>query len=309
MGAPRGKLPAGVQLNQVKRLLSAPCNGKWSLAVELALPAIGEGLAVLLVPDPQQILQNYLRPKGGRGGTRFLAPLTRRSTFSASRRKYRTFGGGFPDVDQMIGDSLPGRGFFGGRSAGGLEKWFWTGLEFSDLVGWYWLLTSVATNGLNTWSSNIFHSLVCHSTSSLAGSWKHNYSSGGILPPWQTGFEPWLHEEKNCTFGGLGLFRARDLSTMNNCYVNAVATFEGVGFAQMGPFSLNLWRDGTPVYSAIDGSVDELGVGDIGRLQCEAHFEYTGEWTHGFIGMATGSGAGYENRGALIEGQIFGGYS
>lgn len=308
MGAPRLKLPIGVQVNQVTRLLSAPCQGKWNVAIETAIPALGEAMIMLLTPDPRQILQNYLRPKGSRAGGRFLQGLSARRFSSAGGRRYRMFGVGFPDVDEMIGDSLPGRKFFAGQKIGALSRWMWTGIEFADLVGWYWLLANVGANGLLTWSSNLFHSLVCHSTSSVAGSWKHNYSTGAIDAFWDFGTETWLHEEKNIVFGTNGRFAPADLVQVKGCYVNAVALFQGQGAANMGPFLLTLWNGAIKVFEALDGSAESLDFFEPGSLQCEGHFEFEGFWDHGQISIGNGGGFGYINEAALYEGQIFGGF-
>jgi len=309
MGTPRLKLPIGVQVNQVTRLLSAPCNGKWSLAVELAIPALGEAMLTLLTPDPKQILQNYLRPKGSRAGGRFLQGLSARRHSSAAGRRYRMFGVGFPDVDEMIGDSLPGRKFFAGRTIGTLEKWMWTGIEFSDLVGWYWLMLNVTEQGLLSWSSNIFHSVVCQSTTSLAGSWKLDYTSGGIRPFWSFGSSPWLHNEKNCEFGLNGRFAPIDNVPMKGCYVNVVHLFKGQGFASMGPFTLTLRAGVIIVFQETAGSQESLDVFETGNLQCEAHFETDVTWDSGELTMGEGDGTGYIIETAHFEGQIFGGFS
>lgn len=308
MGSPRTRLPVGVQVNQVVRLFSAPCNGKWSLAVETALPAIGEGLVMLLTPDPKQILQNYLRPKGGRAGGRFLNVLSRRPFASATQRKYRTFGGGFPDVDEMIGDSLPGRRFFSGRTAGALEKWLWSGIEFSDTVGFYWLLADVLSNGLLVWSSNLFHSPICHPNSEVAGSWKHQDDGLGFGWTWDFGGEPWLHDGKNTTFDNLSFFHATDNEVHKGFYMNLFAQFRGQGFALLGPWRLRLFLGVVEVFDSTDGSAEALGFFEEGDLQCEGHFEYPGNWTRGEISINTGSGTGFRNDLSISEGVFFGGY-
>ncbi len=308
MGSPRARLPVGVQVNQVVRLLSAPCQGKWSLGIETAIAPIGEALWVLLTPDPKQILQNYLRPKGGRAGGRFLDILSGRRKMATTDRTVRMWGGGFPDVDEMIGDSLPGRKFFAGRTAGALEKWFWTGIELSDAIGFYWLLADVGANGLLHWSSNLFHSLICHPTSTFAGSWTLFYNTGGIKGLWDTPFHPWLHDEKNCAFGFNGDFHPADGLPVKGIYVNAISLFRGQGAANQGPFTLRLFLGVVEVYNESDGSAEALGFFEEGNLQCEAHFEYEGMWDRGELSMVNGGGSGYRIDGANFEGQIFGGF-
>jgi len=308
MGTPRLRLPVGVQINQVTRLLSAPCQGKWSLAIETAVPAIGEAMFVLLTPDPKQILQNYLRPKGGRAGGRFIDIVSGRRRMVSTNRTVRMWGGGFPDVDEMIGDSLPGRKFFAGRSIGTLEKWLWTGIEISDLIGFYWLLLNVTSNGLLTWSSNLFHSAVCHPNSLLSGSWTHNYASSVIIPHWEIGTESWLHNEKNCNFGFNGQFSSEDGATLTGCYVNAFSSFRGQGFASLGPFTLTLFDGVHKVYEESDGSTENLSFFEEGNLQCEGHFEFEGQWDNGVLSCSVGDGSGFRNDSSQIAGQIFGGF-
>jgi len=308
MGSPRTKLPIGVQVNQVVRLFSAPCNGKWSLAVETALPAIGEGLIMLLTPDPKQILQNYLRPKGSRAGGRFINVLSRRPFASATQRKYRTFGGGFPDVDELIGDSLPGRRFFSGRAIGGLEKWLWTGIEFSDTVGFYWLLADVLSNGLIVWSSNLFHSPICHPNTDVAGSWKNHGSGLGFPYTWTTGGESYLHDEKNTTFDALSFFHATDNESHRGLYINCFASFRGQGIAGIGPWRCRVFDGVVEVADMLDGSAEFLSAFEEGDLQCEGHFEYEGSWSRAQITIGESSGSGFRNDMSEVEGQIFGGY-
>ena len=307
MGKPWARLPIGVSLNYIYKLYSAPCNDKWSLMVETGLPALWKELIVLLTPDPTEILQEYLHPKLGRRGPRFPLLRTRRGEMPGTNRKYRVFGGGFPDVDEAIAHKLPGRDFFAGRTAGRLERWIWTGIDIADLVGFYWLLLGVTEDGLITWASNILHSTHCQANVTLSGSWKRFSCPVTAPEAWASGTEFWLHNEKNCDFDPAGEFGPANFLPQYGCEVNWTMVFIGRGFFLLGPARLRLFNGTDLVYDEIDGSAESLDFSEEGNVQVSASFSYAGPWTKGFLTVTAGTGSGFRCDDWLSEGQIFGG--
>jgi len=158
-----GVLGFGQKLNGIKAITESTCEDKWSIMAETALPAAGEAMYLLLVPDPTQILQNYLRPSPTRGGSKGLHRRHGgyREGRTGRRRWWRTLQ--FPDTDEAIANILPGNDLFKGRQVGLLERWIWTGIDVLDRVGWYWLLIDATNTFVTAWESGIIESRFCTS--------------------------------------------------------------------------------------------------------------------------------------------------
>lgn len=149
------------QLNTIKTLVESTCGDKWHVLAETAIPAAGEALYLLIIPSPQEVLENYLQPRPERSD-----PKKRRS--GHGRRRITQWGHArwwqrmsFPDVDHIIANRLPGAEAFKGRKAGAAERWFWRGIDILDRVGWYWLLLDVGATFVEHWSSGIIESRFC----------------------------------------------------------------------------------------------------------------------------------------------------
>lgn len=150
-------------LNTIRVLTESTCADKWDILIETALPAAGNALYMLIIPDPDEILENYLQPRGRRG-------TAKRAKQGFGRRQGTRWGQlrwwqkiGFPDVDQIIADILPGRDFFAGRQAGAPERWIWRGIDILDRGLWYWMLLDLSANFVVEWGSGIMESRFCTS--------------------------------------------------------------------------------------------------------------------------------------------------
>lgn len=149
------------QLNTIKELVESTCEDKWHLLITLAAPAAGEALLLVLIPSPQEILENYLQPRGRRG--------TKKRANAGTGQRQKTRWGAlrwwqkitFPDVDQIVANNLPGRDVFEGRKTGNAESAFWLGIDVLDRIGWYWLLLDVGRTFISEWSSGIVESRFC----------------------------------------------------------------------------------------------------------------------------------------------------
>lgn len=158
----RDTFGAGVMLiNSITRIVQSPCRDKWRVLVETALPAAGDALWLLIVPSPGEILENYLEP-GGRGGGK------RRTNDSDPRDRRRANSGrllrswpGFPDVDRMIADLIPGRDAARGRNAGAPTRWLFDAINRADRVGWWFLVLDATDTFITSWTSGLMEARFC----------------------------------------------------------------------------------------------------------------------------------------------------
>lgn len=148
-------------LNRIDGVIENACGVSWWARIKLAVPAAGSSLWMLIVPQPDEILEEYLDPKNSRK-----APRTGNRD-DRKRRKVGRFGKArrtFSDalnVDSLIADRLPGVEWFNSRRIGQLEHMFWTGLNASERVLWYWLVVDAAENFAYEWHSGIMESRFC----------------------------------------------------------------------------------------------------------------------------------------------------
>lgn len=173
--------------NAIQRVRHFDCEGEWVLYVQTALPAAAAALWLLLVPSIDEILENYLNPKSGRGGNRRGRRSRRRWQRTAPGARRLFWSRGIPDVDESIARWLPGGEAIRGRRVGPGERIFWTGIDVADRVLWYWLLTEAFDTFATTWQSEIQESGRCQTAlpSRLAFSWLHS-PAVGIGPLWQS---------------------------------------------------------------------------------------------------------------------------
>lgn len=142
------------------------CEDSWTVMVETALPAYAGELKLLLVPQPKQILQNYLRPSTF--GSRYKLRDGKRWRWTSDRndidrRRGRDL---VPDVDQIIAERLPGVGIYDGIATNSAYRFAFAGIEVLDVVGWYFLIAHMAEDGTSKWISGIMHSGYCRNPSS-----------------------------------------------------------------------------------------------------------------------------------------------
>lgn len=152
----------GYQLfNQVTRVVGTPCEDKWSVLVETALPAAGQALWLIIVPSPDEILEEYLQPystKRGRRGRRDDDSKDRRKSRSGRRRR---FWPRIPDVDGMVANNLPGVDASRGRDAGFGQRWVFAGIDLADRVSWYFLLMDVTSTFTTLWTTGLMQARFC----------------------------------------------------------------------------------------------------------------------------------------------------
>ena len=137
------------------------CGGNWTVYIKTAIPAAGAAMYLLIIPSFEEILENYLEPKAGRRGGRRgrRGERERRMNRWGARRLF--FGGGIPDVDELIANRIFGRGFFKGRQVGPGEWLFWTGINVADSILWQWLVLEATETFFTTWQSGIMESGQC----------------------------------------------------------------------------------------------------------------------------------------------------
>ena len=158
---PKLRLPWKIRYQAIKQLIESPCHDKWSVLIKTALPAAANGIFILLTPTPEEVLEEYLHPKVGRRRGRFRGGGTRRRWDGRAAGWRRAFEKGCPDVDEVIAHRLPGREIFAGRTAHGLERAFWLGIDVLDRLLWRWLLYEIGEQGTIIWASNIMESRFC----------------------------------------------------------------------------------------------------------------------------------------------------
>lgn len=169
-------------LNRIKSITEVQCNDSWNILVETLPLALGKALLLWIIPDPKQILQNYLRPAGRRGVQKGLLASKTSRIFDRGGSSRRGMKGGIPDIDHEIAQFIPGRSILGQRVAGTAEKWLWAGIDMLDLVGFVWLLTETLDTFTYSWMSGMIETRFkgddCDSR--LSGTWSIPGETNGL---------------------------------------------------------------------------------------------------------------------------------
>lgn len=212
-------------LNRIDFLVENPCGATWDVYVETAIPAAGEMVLVLLTPTPEEIVEEFLHPAYKKKDSK------RRKGKSAQRRRTRPrigsgaigqkaaqFGRFFrkalPDVDEQIAKRVPGRAFFGKRTAIAGEQWIWQGIDILDRFAFWWLLLDVTEDFIYTWSSGIMESRFCS-------------EAYGVM------YKGYFFQQGTTAFRGLAENNMVDESTVNMDFVNTLLGYNGPGRANV----------------------------------------------------------------------------
>lgn len=213
------------QINRVEFIVENPCNAPWTVYLETFFPAAGQALLILLIPSPEEILENYLQPKPGRGPHRRGSrddPRRRRHPGGFLRRAWRR---GIPDVDDLISDRIPGRSWFESRTPRGIEKLFWRTIDLTDRVFWYWLVADVVDTFTYTWSSGIMESKFCTASFNAYADGEGGTDALTDEPLWDHETELDPRTENNLDIRGSGSVHAPNGKTFSG---RIVATAEGI---------------------------------------------------------------------------------
>lgn len=163
------------QINFITNIIDTPCEDKWDLLVELAYPAAGESLVVLLVPSPGEVAEEFLQPKYGKGKGRGGSANKRIRRMATASGRVRRAWPTIPDIDKAYASLIPGAQAIEGRKVGAGEAAIFKGIDIADQALWYWLLLDIGKTFTYKWSSNIMEARFCSKP------WEH-------IMEWESGF-------------------------------------------------------------------------------------------------------------------------
>lgn len=147
--------------NLITDIIETPCEDKWNVIIETAIPAAGSSLWLLLTPNPGEMLEEYLSPKGSRKGGRGGRDTKNKYRQKGKSGKIRRRWPALPHVDSLIADRLPGAQAVQGRNIGAGQRFLFEGIDLADRALWYFLLMDVAENFFVKWNSGIMESRFC----------------------------------------------------------------------------------------------------------------------------------------------------
>ena len=147
--------------NEITNITHTPCEDKWTVIIETALPAAGDAMYLLLTPSPEEILENYLQPypskTSRRGAKGDRANKRKRSRSGKVRRSWPSV----PDVDSWAAAIIPGAEMVKGRKAGAPTRWAFDAIDRLDRILWWFLIIDVTKTFFNVWSSGMREARFC----------------------------------------------------------------------------------------------------------------------------------------------------
>jgi hypothetical protein len=165
-------------MNAIAEIREFDCGGEWAVYVRTALPSVAAALWLLLVPSLDEILEEYLNPKQGRGGSRRGRRAERRWRMGNRGQRRLFFSNFLPDIDEEIAKRLPGGDAVRGRRIGPGEWLFWTAIDVADRIAWQYLIWEASQTFLTTWQSELMEANECRTSGDayIMG----NYDSSGL---------------------------------------------------------------------------------------------------------------------------------
>lgn len=157
--------------NRIEELVENPCDAGWWVYVRTLYPAASDAFSMLLVPQPDEMLEEYADPKKSRRGIRRRLQQKWRRWPRGGGGGNRGGGGGFPDPDDLAGKWMGGREKIQMRRISPLEYVGWGLFNTSERLFWYWLLIDAGVDFVYGWHSGIMKSVYCTAPHIAQGRW------------------------------------------------------------------------------------------------------------------------------------------
>lgn len=143
------------RVNNIIYFVSNPCNAPWAVYFETSLPALKTAIKELIIPQWDDVVRGYARPKGVRTGRHFRKKRGYRGFFSKH---------GIPEVGDEIGKALPGAEDMKHRGVtqGVRNLWLLDGVI--QRVLWYWLIAEVTVDFFHNWESALHETEFCRAS-------------------------------------------------------------------------------------------------------------------------------------------------
>lgn len=193
--------------NSIVNIIENDCDVPWSVMVELAKETSGLVLQMLLVPSPEEIVEEFLTAKyGPNKRNRFRRhDKSRRSPTRGG--KLRRAASEVFDVDGGVAKRLAALGGATGRKVGPKQYFFWTAFDLAERGAFYWMLYDAFKDWVFLWNSSMVESIYCNHPIDIAGRWElpfgHYGATAGLLhvPPaineYSHGFLSWTANHVN----------------------------------------------------------------------------------------------------------------
>lgn len=166
--------------NTILSILDTPCEDKWTVIIETALPPAGQALLVLLTPSPGEILEEYLTPKGLLSGSCGFPSSSTRRRKRGLDGKSKLWLPSLPDTDGMIAGWIPGQHIAESLGQYRGYRLAFTGIQIQDLVGWTWLLLDVTRDFFINWSTGMVTTRFCSRPLSAIAEIQYSSMSGTL---------------------------------------------------------------------------------------------------------------------------------
>lgn len=166
-------------LNAIDTLIENPCDGDWWLYVKTLLPAVGNEFYIILIPDPKEILEEYLDPSASRRKGKGFPRSKWANMDRGDGRRRRGRRSNWLDVDGTIADRLPGRQYFKMRRVNPLEHIAWAAFNRLELLSWWYLIADLSAGSIINWNSAILESACRDPHAGTRGRWDSPVHTGG----------------------------------------------------------------------------------------------------------------------------------
>lgn len=149
------------RVNGVVSFLEENCHPPLTVYAETALPALGMGLMMLVVPSPDEILEEFIQPAGLRSFGRW----GRRTEQITEARRARSLGQRatdiIPDIDELIAHRIPGYRRIAYRPISNGVRHLWRIYDTIEQASYRWLIFDAVTVTAYAWAENLRESEPC----------------------------------------------------------------------------------------------------------------------------------------------------
>lgn len=170
------------RMNIVAEASFSTCDDKWMMLARTGIPAAGKAIWMILVPQPSEILEEVIQPKGGRGDPRTRRDKKRRKRRGKNGKSRKRFRGIIPNTNALIAAVIPGAARSNARIPGPIEGAAWWAWDRLELVAYWMLVLSAWDRFIYEWSSGIMEARFCQNEQNFvySATWTEDSVQGSL---------------------------------------------------------------------------------------------------------------------------------
>lgn len=151
----------GQRANMIYETTQSTCDDRFMVMAKTAIPAAGKALWLILMPNPDEIVEEIIQPKGRRTDPRMRRDKDKRRRKGKNGKRRKRFRGIVPNVNGLVAGTIVANDAHSGRVPGKAEGAAWWAWDRAERVLYFWLILDAWDTFIYEWSSGLVEARFC----------------------------------------------------------------------------------------------------------------------------------------------------